>query len=457
MNNAKQPTSKLQPSIVQLLPPSVKLTKLLTGKNTIDVGRLKRIIASVDKQSYTESEIAMVVASKYTAVESFDTGNTGSNIAASTVSTTSTTEDLTNDTHEMLKTQIGIRDENNVAFSPAYETNEANIIDSKISVDNNVNLVGLSNNYSIYNLCQMLNPRANYKKTYLIFDTRFISYANTNRTRLTWDFNNNANIDLGGINATGPVRDIVSIKLYKFNLPGIVVSSSMRVSVLFEEFASQAFIGHENRRYHMLPIVQNIVTQSGGITPASPAIAANLPIEFTPPYRTQMYLQEPMNYGEFFFRKPVTIIDKLTISFADPYNLISIPQDAFTCTGTSFFIDAAGNTVCDMILTGLATIAVNTILYVDVSGFSTTDPTTDAQMIQFLNNTSYLQAGGSDLTNPPFVAPYNIRIIIRNSTSPAGYSYPPIPIGTSNIFTVYIANYRTMLYTEMTYIDSSGQ
>ena len=350
------------------------------------------------------------------------------------------------DTHELMMTQIGKRDENDTAYSPAYLTNE-NLItaDESLFVDDRVNLAGLLDAKDMYSFIRLLNPKAQYKKAYVCFDTRFISSANNDRTRLTWNFMNNNDINLGSINVLGTIRDIISIKVYKFNLPGFCCTSLARVSINFEEFQAQSFIGHEDRRFHIIAIAQNFVNEFGVVTQASPVI----PSPVTANYRTQMYMQEPMNYGEFHFRKPVTIVDKITLSFGDPYNLISIPQDTYTCTQSSFIIDMiTGNLVCLMLVPNLIPPVAG--YNIDISGFTTTNPLSDAGIINAMNNTILASATIFGLP-----LPYNLSFTLFNSLYQALEPFPPLPIGTPQPFTIYISQNRTFVYTEMTYLDST--
>jgi hypothetical protein len=350
------------------------------------------------------------------------------------------------DTHELLKTQIGTRDENDVIYSPALATNEASLHPTDVLfVDADVNLSKLLNVGNMYDFVNIINPTAHYKKTYIVFDTRFVSYTNINRTKFTWNFVNSNDTSLGSINALGAIRDIVSLKVYKFNLPGIVAPSLLRVSLNFEEFQAQSFIGHEDRRFHIMAITENVVDGFGTITPVTPYVVP-FPAAFN--YRTQMYMQEPMNYGEFYFHKPVTILDKLTLSFADPYNLISIPQDKFLCTSCTFTTDINGSIVCYMIVPGIP--AGLKVWNIDVEGFTTTNPIADSGIIQYMNG--IVLGNATTIPLPPF--PYNLSLTLVDAAFVGQAPFPPYPVGVPQPFYFYVAQFRTFVFTEMTYISS---
>lgn len=356
------------------------------------------------------------------------------------------------DTHELMKQEIGTLEENDEVHNPAYETNNIFNQDANIFVDDRVNLSKLLNANNLYDFTKIFNPNALLKKTYIVFDTRFVSSVNPERTKFTWNFMNNSDTTLGSINALGPIRDIVSIRVYKFNLPGFIKTPSFRVSINFEEFQAQSFIGHENRRFHILAITKELIRDNYVEIPILSNTVISTPTTYD--YRTRMYMEEPMNYGVFHFRKPVTIIDKLTLSFGDPYNLISIPNDMYICTQVFFNLVFSSIYVYMYLpeLTPLLSQISNSSLYINIVDFTTSNPVADSRIINVMNSLTF-RFVNVDLSIPP----YNLEASLPISNNNPYITPPPLPVGTPSEFKVYITNFRTFIYTEMTYISSDNQ
>lgn len=212
------------------------------------------------------------------------------------------------DIHEILLNEIdkpGDNSENrSLALLPSNENNN-------MEANKFVNVDKLLSIRSIYDAVSLFNPKALTRKAFLAVDSRFVSLEENNK--LIWYFNDNLNIIQGGINYPAKIRNIISMKLDNllfYTGRTDFVTSSNRISVLIEEFAAQSFLSPSGRRYHFLGI------------PVSQSLSSNTynGIKFT--------MEEPMNFGEFHFRKPFTVIDKLSLTFGTPNTLINLSQDA---------------------------------------------------------------------------------------------------------------------------------
>ncbi len=160
----------------------------------------------------------------------------------------------------------------------------------------------------------LFNPESMLVHYYLVLDSNYRDTTEelSNQIRkFTWKYTPTQNIvEPGFCNSVGVIRDVVGMRMYQPRVPYLagMNTSSKRVSVLVEEFAAQAFIGENGRRFHFL-LRPNYST-------------AGTSVELS---------TEDYNDGIFNFRKPFTTFDKMTISFGDPLNILTFatPFDRF--------------------------------------------------------------------------------------------------------------------------------
>ena len=156
-----------------------------------------------------------------------------------------------------------------------------------------------------------INPESAYSYHYIVLDT---AYRNTTGettssvTRFTWNYAPTQNVGTGYCNSVDVIQNIVSMRIYQPRIPyvGNITSLANRVSILVEEFATQAYIGPNNRRYHFLLRPQF----------SNPYYLTTLDMDL---------LIEDQNDGIFNFKKPINNFSSLTVSFGNPYTLLSFP------------------------------------------------------------------------------------------------------------------------------------
>lgn len=283
-----------------------------------------------------------------------------------------------------------------------------------------------------------MNPESAERKVYIVLDSRFADYINTERTLFRWNFITDNNLGPGTVNAIGSIRDIVQMRLFDY----FIVSNSsnawgdqMMQSVLVHEFQSQSFIAPENnRRFHFLGQVttNNLIVQMPRyqVSLNYGADTAGLGEAF---YRMQSNLN-----GVYCFQEPITTINTLSVSFASPYQLISVPKDTY-----NFTILTAAVPYIITLDTPLATIVDPDRCY--ISNFNTTDPVADAVLINMFNNPPdciVWIATRIDPTTLSITAPSNIA---------AGtYTFPTM-IGVVTTGTIFLDYYRFYLPIEITY------
>lgn len=170
---------------------------------------------------------------------------------------------------------------------------------SNVSV---TDLLGLS---IPFDLQQIFNPEASYTRNYIVLYSEYRNKGFSSPYKYQWNYTDTQNMMPGTTASIGGIRDIVAIRLIKPYLPqlfpifGTVPNYSERVSFLIEEFATQAFTAGDQRKFHFM-----LGTQTSFVSDDTTI--------------------EDFSDGIFWVRKPLTNINTLTISIANPlipYNL----------------------------------------------------------------------------------------------------------------------------------------
>jgi len=277
--------------------------------------------------------------------------------------------------HEILRKEIGTTAESGTVSRPTFvEPITEGFSGKSACVDIN-KIFGTTTKYQLQKL---INPDALNAQNYIYLNSKFRNTVATDGiNRFLWNENPQGNAGAGNFAYIGAIRDIVSIKVYPFRIPypsdGSADNGFKQINLLFEEFNNQAFID-VGRRFH---IVFQVTVDANWI---------NLV-----PYRN--------NDGVFRFEKPLTDINKLTISFGSPTTIINFDADRLPCT----FIYGAITTVVfttDHNLTAGDTISFN--------NFTTADPATDLAVINEMN-----QAAGHIISN---VVPLTFTIPVDTTT-----------------------------------------
>jgi hypothetical protein len=154
-----------------------------------------------------------------------------------------------------------------------------------------------------------INPESMYSYHYLVLDSNYRNTAleiSNNITKFTWNYAPTQNTGTGYCNSVGAIRDVIGIRVYQPRIPYLTAmnNSAKRVSMLIEEFAAQAFIASNGRRFHYLFRPRFI----------HPTISAMTDIELS---------TEDHNDSIFNFRKPINNFSTVTISFGDPNNVLT--------------------------------------------------------------------------------------------------------------------------------------
>jgi hypothetical protein len=160
-------------------------------------------------------------------------------------------------------------------------------------------------------MVRVLNPVSLYKKNYFILDSRYRSGDGSNNLsnvidKYIWDFNLNSqpNDNNSSVNVIGNMRDIIAMRIYPFRIPytSLLDNKYKRISVLIDEMSSQAFVAHEQRKFHFM-------------------LETNIDSNFL------NLSTDKFNDGHFYFEKPITTLEKISISFGNPLEQVNFNLD----------------------------------------------------------------------------------------------------------------------------------
>jgi hypothetical protein len=262
---------------------------------------------------------------------------------------------------------------------------------------------------TILDLRRFLLPQTLYQKKSIVLDSRYRILTgegiSTSITKFSWDHINNLATRQGTVNTTGTLKDIVALRVLPLRIPYMLSADTAqkRITIHIEEFTTQSFIAHEDRKFHFM-------------------FKTNIDGNYI---ELEVYTY---NNGIFEFEKPITTLDTITISFASPILPIIFDPDRTTYT----IAYGAISTITTPINHGLLT---SDIVYFD--NFTTVTPVVDSATIETIN-----RSNGHPIT---FVS--NTSFTINVNTIGLG----AVPAGLT-LF-VYFGSKRFYIPIEITYIN----
>ena len=264
-------------------------------------------------------------------------------------------------------------------------------------------------------LATHINPSLGYRRDYIMFDSKYRilnESKNANITEFIWGYTPGKTIQVGNVNSSSEIENIVCLRLQSFCMPyGIEfydgLSSYTRISVVIEEISAQSYIVSAVKRSHW--------------------ILKHNEFKSTPDTKRIEFSADDFNNGEYWFNKPITYLDNLTIKIGSPTLPISFNYDRDTCTATY------GNPT---IITTTYPHKFTGSTYITLSNFTTNDPITDKAIIDSINSSSEIKATVIDSTN--------LSIPIDTSTI-----IPVIPL----TFNVFFEDRRIIMHLEVLYKD----
>lgn len=289
-------------------------------------------------------------------------------------------------------------------------------IESVQTTELDVAVRAIFNKLTIQDLAVELNPIANYVRAHVVLDAENC-LENIGDSTLTapfaisWYYSYSNNYQRGAISSFGDVGRIVGLRVLTLYTPiqsgftygGVLINNVLTVA--FEEFSAQSIIAPSGRKFHFSMIS------------LSPSLDDFIPVN-----------------EYYWFNKPITQIDKLTITLANPNNIIPIYIGRLLISNLATMFVAGNPSRFQVPSLGFAAYRTGDRVY--ITGFTTSDPVGDAAVIAAMND----PAGLICTKTPPVSA--STLLIPVDSTGIAAYPVSPV-------YTCYIYNPRIRLILSM--------
>jgi hypothetical protein len=207
------------------------------------------------------------------------------------------------DSKETLAKQIGTTSDNNISHG-VYDAVRPQQSSAKPN-----DFLGLTTPTEV---ARMFNPKSTHKRNHLILDSRYrVSdgvIQDTIRSYSWYYIPDSQMTPDGSVNIVGNVRDIIGFRIYPFRIPYTYVADNQysKISLCIEELKTQSFIAHEGRRFHYM-------------------LNSNIDSNY-------INLDADTYNGFFWFEKPITTLDKITITFGNPLEQITFDNDRDLCS-----------------------------------------------------------------------------------------------------------------------------
>lgn len=352
------------------------------------------------------------------------------------------------DMHEFLKTQIGTRADNDGGDARQESSqNRVLAISDMGAVKNSESELQLDINsilgeVSKFRISMALNPKSLIRKEYMLFDTRYAARHNLERTKFTWIYSSiprKTDAARGIVSTTAKMRDIVSMKVYPVQFPFATSQQFQpimnRYTLLVEEFSNQSFISYNGRRFHFLQSVYY------------PYIGAQ-------DQHILLYTDKYLADGTFRFRKPITVIDTITLSFGNPYQLVPLLESNYSgCTINTTLWSSIGEItihIPNLVMPTYVVPATTSKPFVYISGLSSST-SLDNNFVELINQ----QLGFAfefDLMIPNQIIIYPLKQFFSLNNDPSSYTVT----GVLSLCTLFLTwgSYRVAI--EFEYLETES-
>lgn len=259
---------------------------------------------------------------------------------------------------------------------------ESNIFAKKY----NVEVLSILKRQNDKTLRYIFNPAGDYKTKLIFLDTFYQRDITNGSGKYSWDLSYKGTPDNKSVFIQEDIKNIVALQLgpTKWTVTDFIYNyfdddRYPRITILIEELSAQSFIGSNGRKYHFMVM---------------PAISGN---DDTTAYESYEMTTKGFNNGWFHFRRPVTELRTITLSYA-------FPMDQIPVIGHKIFgilVQNSNPMTIDFSTTGSRTYAQASNY--QISGFTTCDTVADADLIESVN--SYYgpsTGGGRDSIEFPF-------------------------------------------------------
>jgi hypothetical protein len=274
-------------------------------------------------------------------------------------------------------------------------------------------------------ILNLFNPVARHKSKFIVLDSINQDDMFNGSGLISWDISSTRNFTIGTVNTSLELKNIIGMRMMPPRLPYsnqlyYMNQLNQRWTILIQELQAQAYIGPDGRKFHFM------------MTLGSPG--DNSPSGNFQYWDFQIH---NFNKGYFWFRKPFTNLIRMTLSFGCPWYQFKIKNNkavGITSTvGGNLFITFPNQTPTFDNSNLPLMYAPFTL-----SGFTTTDPVTDAATIAYVNSHTFTSV---EVT----ITPYTIQLL---TVSTVGLSLIP---GLS--INVYSKDFRMIFPMEIIYLD----
>ena len=327
---------------------------------------------------------------------------------------------------------------------------DLNTEDKKFIISNNLDLVSFLGLDTFDMFISEINPQAKRKHAYMCLDSRYARF-NQACTKLTWDFANHLNVVNNSTNVTGPVRDILCIRMHSMVVRKFS-SIPQRATILIEELSAQSFIMPGGRRFHFVGLLNDLQNPINFGNRNAFNTGVGVP-DFTIFDKYELIAGYKFNEGYYRFNKPITTLNEITISIGNPDTLVILPKYEFlnvTITDIQVnFLDIELNEPHYYISPNSSySFASGTWYSVFVDEFNSSDQTVN----------SYINS--NEFTIIVILSPTKIRLIFNEA--PAGFHDPFPPVLNSitpppplwSAKSVRFNSYRIIMNFELEYMSS---
>lgn len=195
---------------------------------------------------------------------------------------------------------------------------------------------------------KVINPSANYKEMFLLFDSDFKDTSRSTNQSFSWNVSNTFTKQTGTVSTASSLRNVVGMRLYPFTMtliPPIQETDKTMISynvmannnytIFIEEFRSQAYYGKNGRHYHFItfPYILNpdyMHLSDKPMTPADPYIE---------------FVTSGKGNGWFWFHEPIVEFSTITLNFGNPWSVITIPTTTRVIVPIKFIYDYIEDTI----------------------------------------------------------------------------------------------------------------
>jgi hypothetical protein len=303
-----------------------------------------------------------------------------------------------------------------------YDTNKESKIDDPNVIQTELNSIMMKERGDMQLL---FNPSSYYKRKMIVLDSINQDDALNGSGKIAWDVIPSRDYLTGCVNTTRECRNVVGIRMLSARWEKIpelyyMDDNIARWTILMEELITQSTVGYENRKYHFMT-----------------TIGAKAAVDSTGTYTYYDMTLHNFNNGYYWFRRPITSLNRLTLSFGCPWYVFNIKSNKMTGNA----VIGGGNLLNVNFQSGANVTNSNAVLMfgnLTITGFTTTDPIANAALIASVNNNTF---------TPTYLTPYSIQFNIDLT----GITLP------NNLrLNIYSTNYRMIFPLEIIYQEDES-